>query len=142
MSRDRIEIGPVPAEEACAQVGSDRYARVWRAECNAFRNQIRRVCGDEPDGASLVITSNPHDFGSYHDVAVSYDEGNDAALSYALKCEREAPGEWDDEARAELASKGVCTATGCEHDHRGCIEVPQPFGSVGAVLRHKVTGRL
>ena len=121
--RHRIEIGPVPAEESCAQVGSDRYARVWRAECNAYRNQLRRVCGEEPDGASLIITSNSHDFGTYHDVAVSYDCDDREALAYALKVESEAPGEWDDIARAELTAKGVCTAIGCEHDTVGCVEL-------------------
>ena len=135
--RDRIEIGPTPAEEACAQVGSDRYSRVWRAECRAFINQLRRVIGEEPDGASLIITSNAHDFGTYHDVACSYEEDNEAAVQYALRCESEAPGEWDDEARAELTKAGVCTAAGCNHDHIGCIEAPMPPMTLGAVLQHK-----
>ena len=140
--RDRIDIGPVPAEESCAQVGSDRYARVCKKECSAFRNQLRRQFGEEPDGAAIVITSNPHDFGTYHDVAVSYDSEVAGALSYAMRVESETPGEWDDEARAKLTEAGVCTAAGCEHDHRGCIESPQPFGTIGAVLRHKRTGRV
>ena len=135
--RDRIEIGPTPAEEACAQVGSDRYSRVWRAECKAFIGQLRRLLGEEPEGASLIITSNPHDFGSYHDVACSYDAAMPGALAYALKCESEAPAEWDDEARAELTKAGVCTAAGCDHDTTGCIEVPFPPMSVGAILQHK-----
>lgn len=120
--RDRLEIGPTPAEESCAQLGSDRYDRVWRAECNAYRNQLRRVCGEEPDGATLRITSNSHDYGTYHDVAVEYDPDVPGALAYALKVEAEAPGEWDDEARAELTAKGVCTAMGCGHDHAMCVE--------------------
>jgi hypothetical protein len=56
--------------------------------------------GDPPDGCSLVIRSNPHDFGSYLSVdAVFSDE---AGAAYALKCENDQPELWDADARAEL----------------------------------------
>lgn len=119
--REVLNIGPTPYDESCAQVGSDRYHRVWRAECNAFRNQLRRVFGAEPEGAALIITSNPHDFGTYHEVGVRYDE-TPGAMEYALKIEGNTPAEWDDEARAELTKAGICTAAGCEHDHAMCME--------------------
>ena len=119
---DRIEIGPTPSDESCAQLGSDRYGRVWRAECKAYINQIRRVCGEEPDSAALVITSNPHDFGTYHEIAVKYDIENAEALKYALKVEGASIPEWDDAARAELLAAGVCTADGCNHDRAMCVE--------------------
>lgn len=136
--RDRLEIGPTPAEESCAQVGSDRYAKVWRAECEAYRNQLRRMFGPEPDGASIVITSNNHDFGTYHDVAVSYDCDNRAALDYALKLESESPGEWDDAARVELTAKGVCTAMGCDHDTVGCVEYHEPVEHANRLRKGRV----
>lgn len=135
--RDRIDIGPVPAEESCAQLGSDRYHRVWRAECRAFCAQLLRVFGPEPEGARLIITSNPHDFGTYHDVAVLYETDNVAALDWALRIEGDTPAEWDNAARAELLKAGVCTAMGCEHDTLGCVEVLYPPITVGAVLQHK-----
>lgn len=120
---DRIEIGPTPNDEACAQVGTDRYHRVWRAECKAFSAQLLRMFGPAPEGARLIITSNPHDFGTYHDIAVEYDTDNAAALAWALKIEGNTPAEWDAEARAELAKAGICTARGCYHDIIGCVEV-------------------
>ena len=120
---DRIEIGPTPSDETCAQVGSNRYSKVYRAECRAFINQIRRVCGPEPEGAALVITSNPHDFGTYHDVAVKYDCASEEGLAYALKVESTPIHWWDNMAYDELAAAGVCAARGCDHDgHVGCME--------------------
>jgi hypothetical protein len=100
--RDHLTIGPTPSGEDCAQVGSPDYAKQARKECTAFINQLRRKFGPEPDGADLRIKSNPHDFGSYYDVACYYDTDDEAAVAYALKCEGETPEEWDDEARKEL----------------------------------------
>lgn len=98
-----LTIGPTPSGEDCAQVGSPDYGKKARKECTAFLNQLRRTFGEEPDGACLRIKSNPHDFGSYYEVVCSYDPDDPAAVAYALKCESEAPEEWDDAARAELA---------------------------------------
>ena len=120
--RDHITIGSTPYDESCAQVGSDRYHRVYRAECLAFINQLRRLFGPEPEDAYLRITSNPHDFGSYHEVICDYDCDTPNAVEYAYKCEAETPAEWDDLARAELKAAKVCTAMGCKHDHPMCVE--------------------
>lgn len=120
--RDSINIGGTPAEEACAQVGTDRYRRVVKAECRAFINQLRRVCGNEPPGAQLRIMANPHDFGTYHEVVCDYDSELPESLDYALKVERKCPGEWDDTARQELMSAKVCCAAGCNHDGVWCVE--------------------
>lgn len=103
---DRLELGPVPYEESCQQVGTKDYDSVMaRAECAAFRNQIRRVCGDEPEGAKIVIKRNPHDFGSYYEVAVSYDETLKDAIDYAFRVESTDIPNWDEIARKELGIK-------------------------------------
>jgi hypothetical protein len=92
--RQYLEIGPVPCEEECAQVGQDDYHERARPECIRFIKAIRATVGAEPEGASLVVKSNPHDFGSYLEVAVRYDEDVPGALDYALKVEAEAPANW------------------------------------------------
>ena len=120
--RDYLSIGSTPSDESCAQVGSDRYSRASRYECRAFVNQLRRVFGEEPDGAYIKVKSFPHDFGTYKEVVVEYEEGNPEALEYALKIEGDTPLEWDDEARRELAQEKICTAAGCDHDHAMCVE--------------------
>jgi hypothetical protein len=63
MTQDIIWIGSTPSNEDCAQVGSPDYARNARIECHAYIDAIRKVCGQEPEGARLTIKSQPHDFG-------------------------------------------------------------------------------
>lgn len=99
---DYVEIGATPAEEACAQVGSTDYYSRAKAECRAFINQLRRMFGPEPEGARLFIRANPHDFGTYHEVACRYDDRIEEAVVYAHRCEAECPAKWDEEARVDL----------------------------------------
>src|SRR4051812_4045729 len=84
---DIIRLGPAPAEEDCAQVGSRDYTRNAKVECRASVEAIRKACGQEPEGARLTIKSQPHDFGSYYEVAVVFDGSNPAAAEYATKCD-------------------------------------------------------
>lgn len=100
---DVLEIGCTPHEEDCAQVGSPDYRARARAECNAYRNQLIRLFGKPPEGAELIIKSNPHDFGTYYEVAVRFEEDNEKATDYAFDMENNSPAHWDEEAKAELA---------------------------------------
>jgi hypothetical protein len=92
--RQYLEIGPTPCDEPCAQVGQEDYHERARPECVRFIKAIRAVVGVEPEGAALVVKSNPHDFGSYLEVAVRFDEDDEAACNYAYKVEAEAPATW------------------------------------------------
>lgn len=100
--RDYLSIGPTPTGEDCAQVGSENYLERARRECKVFIAQLKRVFGEPPFGAHLSITSNPHDFGSYLDVAVVYHDDVEEAVKYAFKVEAETPEYWDEEAKKEL----------------------------------------
>jgi hypothetical protein len=102
---DSIEIGSSPAEEPCAQVGSDNYYEMAHRECRALIRQLRRKLGQEPPGARLYIKSNPHDFGTYYEVACKFNENDEAATEYAYKCESECPQNWDEKAKEELLDK-------------------------------------
>lgn len=98
-----IYLGECPCDEPCQQLGTDTYDPIMaQAECRALINQIRRICGNEPDGARLKIKANPHDFGTYHSVEVYYQTDNEQATEYAFQCEEKYPETWDDEARFEL----------------------------------------
>jgi hypothetical protein len=101
--RDCIDVGCAPTEEDCAQVGQPEYATQARKECRAYIHQLRRMFGEEPEGASLSIKSNPHDFGSYFSVVCFYDPALPPSREYAFRCEGKSPREWDAEARQELA---------------------------------------
>lgn len=101
--RDYINIGSSPPEEECAQVGSPGYAERTRVECIAYRDQLRRTLGPEPDGAEFRIKSFPHDFGSYLEVVCWFDDSLPDSLEYALECESQGPLQWDDAAKRQLA---------------------------------------
>ena len=86
---DTLEIGGTPAEENCAQVGvTEDFDRFNRLECQAYIAALQKKYGQEPEGAILVIRSNPHDFGSYREVACKFDPENEVARNYAYECEK------------------------------------------------------
>jgi len=109
-----LDIGPAPDGENPVQVGTDNYYAKAYAECRVFIRQLRRVFGEEPPGARLVVRNNRHDYGQYCEAAVKYDENEKAAVEYAFRIEAESPYNWDDEARAErnLATLGEEHAKG------------------------------
>ncbi|MBU66292.1 MAG: hypothetical protein CL858_12660 [Cupriavidus sp.] len=93
-----IEVGPVPAEESCAQVGRDDYEERSRRECAVYIRQLQRIF-QHPNPAVLKFVRRgfPHELGRYHEVvAVMTAEGAD------LFDETKLPLAWDHVARAEL----------------------------------------
>lgn len=62
--KDYINIGSVPCEEDCAQVGREGYREQAVKECKRFIELLRKTFGDEPEGARLAIKWFDHDFGS------------------------------------------------------------------------------
>ena len=96
--------GTTPSGESCAQVGSREYDYLDRArrEARAYIGLLRRLFGEEPDGARLSVKSHPHDFGTYLTVVCFFDPTSASAADYASRCEAEAPSEWGESARHEL----------------------------------------
>ena len=105
--RDYFELATtVPSDEPCAQVGSDNYMANARIEADVFRDQIYRVFGDPPVGTGIRVNSNPHDFGTYLDLQIVYDDSSDESCEWTCKVEAELPQTWDEEARRQLKSLG------------------------------------
>lgn len=102
MPYDTLSIGPTPYDEDCEQLGPNYDPTRARLECRVFADQISRTLGPTPEHARLVITSNPHDFGTYLEVAVRYNAHDEAATRYAYRVESEAPTTWDDTSRRLL----------------------------------------
>ena len=102
MRGEEIFLGPVPASENCAQVGSSGYTERARKECRAYINQIRRAFGDPPMGGALKIISCPHDFGTYYEVVAFFDDRFPDSVQWAFGVEEGLPDEWDEEAKVEL----------------------------------------
>ena len=99
---DYVEIGATPAGEDCEQLGVGYDPARARKECTTFIAQLRRQFGPEPEGARLKIRGNPHDFGTYLEVACLYDSRFPDAEAYAIRCDNETPEHWDEVSRANL----------------------------------------
>lgn len=104
-----IELGPVPAEESCAQVGAPDYERDARRECGVYKRMLERMF-PVPEGveARFTVRKYPHDFGSYFEVCVAYGSRDGHGISsapsdYAFHVESESPLHWDAIAQYELA---------------------------------------
>lgn len=102
--QDYLYVGPVPAEEDCAQVGSHDYARRAKQECRLFVDQIRRYY-PEPENGYLSIKSNSHDYGTYYEVVAVFDMDCEVASEWAYDVESDPKGKlirWDKEAQEQL----------------------------------------
>ena len=95
--RDHMSIGSSPCDEPCAQVGQDNYAVQAKQECRRYIELLLKKFGEPPEGASLSVKGFPHDFGTYYEVVVNYDDDDRAGLDYALLLEGNSPATWDDD---------------------------------------------
>jgi hypothetical protein len=105
--RDQFEFGTsVPHDEPCIQMGEPDYSRFSKMEARALINQIKREIGQPPYETGFSIISCAHDFGTYYDVAVVYDDDDEESQAYMLKAESAIPSKWDKEAIKELKDQG------------------------------------
>ena len=104
MALDYIELGPVPAGEPCAQIGTDNYLAKSLRECKVYQRMLERLCPIPPGlPVAFVVRSHAHDFGPYREVSVRFCGGNQAAVDFAHHVDANAPDQWDAIARDELA---------------------------------------
>lgn len=84
MTTATLHLGPVPAEEPCAQLGRTRaFDRFALLEANVHRAALIARFGPPPPGASLRAEGQPHDFGRYYDLVARYDDADPAARHWA-----------------------------------------------------------
>lgn len=103
MSKNNLAIGDCPCDENTGlDLDDPDYRRKARIQCNAYISQLKRMHGEPPEGVRYVITWNPHDFGTYADVEIIFDDEKEDANAYAWKVEADLPGEWDEQAKLEL----------------------------------------
>jgi hypothetical protein len=95
MEMDEMDIGPVPCEEGCQQVGTPDYDPTKaREECKLFIEALELSLGPPPEGCYFKVKANPHDFGSYYEVVCRYDTNSEEAAAYAYRAESEGPDTW------------------------------------------------
>ena len=99
--KEYIELGPVPSEEKCAQVGDSNYSEQSIKECRAYKNQLKRRF----PLADFQIKLFEHDFGYYREVVVYYNDTDYDQEMRAIEIEDNIPEYWDEEAKKELEGK-------------------------------------
>lgn len=99
-----LNLSPTPVAEDCAQVGSDNYHKQSRIETTVFKQQLYRMLEAEFEEVkiTLLTVGHPHDFGTYHDVEVKYDENSESSMNQAFWLENNLPEYWDEEAKQML----------------------------------------
>lgn len=103
--RDYITLGATPAEEPCAQMGSDNYHQLARKESEVYIGQLKRELNPK---LQLGIKQFPHDFGTYMEVVAYFDNDNEEQVAEALRLENNLPGRWDERSRVFLNIQDKC----------------------------------
>lgn len=101
---ERLNLAPTPISEDCAQVGNDNYRKQSRIETTVFKQQLYRMLEAEFEvvEVTLLTVGHLHDFGTYHDVEVSYNPDSESSMNQAFWLEENLPEYWDDEAKQML----------------------------------------
>ena len=104
---ETFELGTTtPYDEPCAQLGSEGYYTKAQQEIRAFVGQLKRLTGQPPANANFKMIQCPHDFGTYLDLVLVYDEDDEDQVEWMLKVESLIPANWDQAAIGELNEGG------------------------------------
>lgn len=92
-----LPLGSTPCDEECAQVGDNDYSWKVRIESKRYIEQLKRQFPDwESKRVNFRIKAFIHDFGSYHEVVVDFDENDSVSVEYAYEIENNLPSTWKD----------------------------------------------
>jgi len=97
---DYLNIGSTPHDEPCASITDNMHY----IEAKVFAKQIERAY-PPVFGARVKVKWFDHDFGSYAEACIVYNDTNDEACDYAYHVESDPDNKlqkWDSEALAEL----------------------------------------
>lgn len=95
--KEWMELGTTPANEDCVQVSKEDYLPAMTKECERYKEMlINRYPVPAGVNAYFGIKTFPHDFGSYKEVCIIYDAGDERSANFALFVEGSLPQEWDD----------------------------------------------
>lgn len=102
--KDKVYIGPCPIDERGAQIGDPDFSNKNIEECRKYIDLIIKKFGEPPKGAKVYYVQEQHDFGSYREVVISYDENHPESVRYAFTVESESPRTWDDNSPYEWSN--------------------------------------
>ena len=95
--RDYITLGSTPYSEECAQVGSiDYYDKVY-PEMKKYIELLNTIFPEvKKYNCTFIFKEFEHDFGTYHEVVIIYDDDDVNSLNYAYFVSDEIPETWND----------------------------------------------
>jgi hypothetical protein len=102
--RDYFGVGPTPFDEDCAQVGTENYRQIASKEMDAYIDMLYRIFEEKIENTTIAFKKqwNSHDFGTYGEVILSYE---DHESFIAFEIEKDLPANWDEKAK-EYLQKG------------------------------------
>ncbi len=96
MAKDYLTLGSTPCGEDCASVGADDYYERMKIEAKAYIAQLKRMFPLwEEKNVRFVNKGHAHDFGTYHEIAVVFDDNDESAVDYAYEIDNGLPEAWD-----------------------------------------------
>jgi hypothetical protein len=92
-------VGSSPIGADCVQVerGGD-YLEAMLKECGRYKAMLEKMF-PPAHGCRFSVKTFEHDFGTYAEVVVNYDDSNEAAEEFALNVINNQPETWEGEAQ-------------------------------------------
>lgn len=84
-----FELDPCPVEEDGAQVGHGTWLQL-AAEARRFKLQILAAYPPVNEHCRVSIHWNQHDFGSYPEIRIWWDDSDEPSMEWAFKIEEDA----------------------------------------------------
>lgn len=91
-----LELGSVPPNEPCVQLGSENYEYAVSEELNRYKKLLESKFPNLPEHCKFVRKSNLHDFGTYYEIAITYDDNDKESIDFAFEVESNLPASWDE----------------------------------------------
>lgn len=96
MAKDYISIGCTPAAEECVQVSkTEYYLDKMLVECDRYKTLLQTIFADCTK-VTIAVKTFPHDFGTYAEVVVKFDDNDPEAIAQAIHIENNSPMYWTD----------------------------------------------
>lgn len=100
---EHLELGPAPAAEPCQQLGKTYNPDAAKLERKAYIKQLERMFDKEMEtGIYFRSKGFPHEFGTYYEVCVIYNENDEDQTAAAYHVENNIPEDWDEQAKIQL----------------------------------------
>jgi len=96
--RQYMELGSSPSSEDCVQVEpSGEYLVPMKEELRRYKTMLEnKFPVPENVQAWFSVKFFPHDFGSYGEVCINYDDDDTASADFAYFVEEHSPNAWQD----------------------------------------------